>query len=111
MTDTSIQDEPHPGASDSFRGDSVVDSHAGAVASPPAVRGADALSPVLSPTSPTSDTEHTTGTNNTNNFFSFRVRLFSRLSLYALVIGLRYQGAMLPLILRSFFTHDLFFTL
>ena len=29
-------------------------------------RGAEALSPVLSPTSPTSDTEHTTGTNNTN---------------------------------------------
>ena len=75
-----MQDEPHPGASDSFRGDSVLESHAGAVASPAAVRGADALSPVLSPTSPTSDTEHTTGTNNTNNFF--RVELFSRFSLY-----------------------------
>ena len=73
-----MQDETHPGASDSFRGDSVLESHAGAVASPPAVRGADALSPVLSPTSPTSDTEHTTGTNNTNNF---RIELFSRFCL------------------------------
>ncbi len=40
--------------------ESAVESHAGAV------RGAEALSPVLSPTSPTSDTEHTTGTNITN---------------------------------------------
>ncbi len=71
VTDTSIQEDV--GHADiGGGGDSIVDSHAGAVRSPPQPQGAGALSPVLSPTSPTSDTEHTTGTNMTNKFFSFR---------------------------------------
>ena len=71
VTDTSIQEDV--GHADiGGGGDSIVDSHAGAVRSPPQPQGAGALSPILSPTSPTSDTEHTTGTNMTNNFFFFR---------------------------------------
>ena len=56
MTDTSLQEEVVRGGVDV----GAVESHPGAV------RGAEAFSPVLSPTSPTSDTEHTTGTNTTN---------------------------------------------
>jgi len=59
VTDTSLQEEVVRGGGD-VGAESAVESHAGAV------RGAVALSPVLSPTSPTSDTEHTTGTNITN---------------------------------------------
>ena len=56
VTDTSLQEEVVRGGVDV----GAVESHPGAV------RGAEAFSPVLSPTSPTSDTEHTTGTNTTN---------------------------------------------
>lgn len=48
-------------------------------------RGAEALSPVLSPTSPTSDTEHTTGTNNTNNIKNAQVFSFFRRKFFVLI--------------------------
>lgn len=59
MTDDSFHDGGNGSAAMGAGIDSLVDSTAGAVTSPP--NRCDALSPVLSPTSPTSDTEQTTG--------------------------------------------------
>ena len=63
----SLQEEVVRGGVD-VGAESAVESHAGAV------RGAEALSPILSPTSPTSDTEHTTGTNITHKVELFAIK-------------------------------------